>query len=430
MKIALPIVIATLGLASLSWAQSPSPATSGSTVPSVAAAEDKAIRPFHIKVPEDQLVDMRRRIAATRWPEKETVTDASQGVQLATIQKLAKYWGTDYDWRKCEAKLKALPQFVTTIDGLDIHFIHVRSKEKNALPVIVTHGWPGSITEQLKIIDPLTNPTAHGGKAEDAFDVVIPSMPSYGFSGKPTTTGWDPVHIARAWIVLMKRLGYTKFVAQGGDWGALITDLMGVEAPPELLGIHTNMPGAVPPDIDKAAFGGAPAPSGLSTEEKSAYDQLAFFYRQGLGYALEMKNRPQSIYGVADSPIALAAWMIDHDASSYALIARVFDGKSEGLTRDDILDNVTLYWLTNTGVSSARLYAENKLAFFAPKGVAVPTAVSAFPDELYQAPKSWAEKAYPKLIYYNKLGKGGHFAAWEQPELITQELRTAFKSLR
>ncbi len=425
MKIALPVVIAALGFTSLSWAQSPSPAASGTT-----AADDKAIRPFKFSASKEALADMRKRIAATRWPEKETVTNQSQGVQLATIQKLARYWATDYDWSKCEAKLKALPQFVTTIDGLDIHFIHVRSKEKNALPVIVTHGWPGSITEQLKIIGPLTDPVAHGGKAEDAFDVVIPSMPGYGFSGKPTTTGWDPVHIARAWIVLMKRLGYTKFVAQGGDWGALITDLMGVEAPPELLGIHTNMPGAVPPEIDKAAFAGAPAPSGLSVEEKSAYDQLAFFYGQGLGYALEMKNRPQSIYGVADSPIALAAWMIDHDASSYALIARVFDGKSEGLTRDDILDNITLYWLTNTGVSSARLYAENKLAFFAPKNVAIPVAVTAFPDELYQAPRSWAGKAYPKLIHYNRVAKGGHFAAWEQPEILVAEMRAGFKSLR
>jgi pimeloyl-ACP methyl ester carboxylesterase len=425
MKISLPIIIAALGFTSLSLAQSPSPAAS-----SAAAPDDKAIRPFHFTASKEALADMRKRIAAMRWPEKETVTDASQGVQLATMQKLARYWATDYDWSKCEAKLKALPQFVTTIDGLDIHFIHVRSKNAKALPIIITHGWPGSITEQLKIIDPLTNPTAHGGKAEDAFDVVIPSMPGYGFSGKPTTTGWDPVHIARAWIVLMKRLGYTKFVAQGGDWGALITDMMGVEAPPELLGIHTNMAGAVPPDIDKAAFAGAPAPSGLSGDEKHAYDQLAFFYKQGLGYALEMKNRPQTLYGLADSPVGLAAWMIDHDASSYALIARVFDGKSEGLTRDDILDNITLYWLTNAGVSSARLYAENKFAFFAPKNVAIPVAVTAFPDELYQAPRSWAEKAYPKLIHCNRVAKGGHFAAWEQPEILVTELRAAFKSLR
>ncbi len=402
------------------------------TAAAAAAAQDStAIRPFTVPiVPQTALDDLRRRIAATRWPEKETVADQSQGVQLATIQALAKYWSTDYDWRKCEAKLKALPQFVTNIDGVDIHFIHVRSKEKNALPVIITHGWPGSIIEQLKIIDPLTNPTAHGGKAEDAFDVVIPSLPGYGFSGKPSTTGWDPQHIARAWIVLMKRLGYTKFVAQGGDWGNSVTEQMALLGAPELIGIHTNMPATVPPDIDKAAFAGAPAPSGLSSEEKHAYDQLAFFYKQGLGYANEMANRPQSIYGIGDSPVGMAAWMIDHDADSYALIARVFDGQREGLTRDDILDNATLYWLTNTTISSARLYWESKLAFFAPKGIAIPVAVSAFPDELYQAPRSWAEKAYPKLIYYNKLPKGGHFAAWEQPELLVSEMRAGFKSLR
>ena len=346
------------------------------------------------------------------------------------MQKLARYWATDYDWRKCETKLKALPQFVTTIDGLDIHFIHVRSKNPNALPVIITHGWPGSIIEQLKIIDPLTNPTAHGGKAEDAFDVVIPSLPGYGYSGKPTMTGWDPIRTARAWVELMKRLGYTKYVAQGGDWGNAVTEQMALLAPPGLVGIHTNMPATVPPDIDKAAFAGAPAPSGLSAEEKHAYDQLAFFYKHGLGYAIEMANRPQTLYALADSPVGLAAWMLDHDGVSMALMSRVIDGQPEGLTRDDVLDNITYYWFTNTAVSSARLYWESKLAFFAPKGVAVPTAVSAFPDELYQAPKSWAEKAYPKLIYYNRLDKGGHFAAWEQPELFTQELRAAFKSLR
>jgi pimeloyl-ACP methyl ester carboxylesterase len=389
-----------------------------------------AIRPFHVNIPDEQLADLRRRIKETRWPEKETVADQSQGVQLATMQKLARYWATDYDWRKCEAKLNALPQFITTIDGLDIHFIHVRSKQKNALPMIITHGWPGSILEQIKIIGPLTDPTAFGGRAEDAFDLVIPSMPGYGFSGKPTTTGWDPIRIARTWIVLMKRLGYTRFVAQGGDWGNAVTEQMALLAPPELIGIHTNMPATVPPDIDKAAFSGAPAPSGLSADEKHAYDQLAFFYKQGLGYALEMKNRPQSIYGIVDSPVGMAAWMIDHDASSYALIARVFDGKPEGLTRDDILDNATLYWFTNTTVSSARLYWESKLPFFAPKHVAIPVAVSAYPDELYQAPRSWTEKAYPKLIHYNKLDKGGHFAAWEQPEIFVQEMRASFKSLR
>ncbi len=396
-----------------------------------AGQDQTAIRPFKIPVvSQTALDDLRRRIAATRWPEKETVADDSQGVQLATMKALAAYWGKTYDWRKCEAKLKALPHFVTNIDGLDIHFIHVRSKNPNALPMIVTHGWPGSIIEQLKIIDPLTNPTAHGGKVEDAFDLVIPSMPGYGFSGKPTTTGWDPVHIARAGIVLMKRLGYTKFVAQGGDWGALITDEMGVIAPPELIGIHTNMAGVVPPEIDKMAFVNAPAPSDLSAEEKYAYDRLAFFYTHGLGYAQEMGNRPETLYGIADSPIGLAAWIIDHDIWSYKMIARVFDGKSEGLTRDDILDNITFYWFTNTAVSSARLYWENKLAFFAPKNVSIPAAVSAFPEDIDVPAKSWAEKAYPKLIHFNRLDKGGHFAAWEQPELFVTELRAAFKSLR
>jgi pimeloyl-ACP methyl ester carboxylesterase len=398
--------------------------------PSAAPTDDKAIRPFHFTASKEALADMRKRIAATRWPDKETVDDQSQGVQLATMQALAKYWATDYDWRKCEAKLNALPQFITEIDGLDIHFIHVRSKHPNALPVILTHGWPGSIIEQMKIIGPLTDPTAYGGKAQDAFDVVIPSLPGYGFSGKPTTTGWDPIRIARTWIVLMKRLGYTRFVAQGGDWGNAVTEQMALLGAPELIGIHTNMPATVPPDIDRAVLAGAPAPSGLSADEKHAYDQLTFFYKHGLGYANEMANRPQTLYAIADSPVGLAAWMCDHDAASQALIARVFDGQKEGLTRDDILDNVTFYWFTNTAISSARLYWESKLAFFAPKNVAIPVAVSAFPDELYQAPRSWTEKAYPKLIHYNKLDKGGHFAAWEQPELFSQELRAAFKSLR
>jgi len=390
----------------------------------------EAIRPFSVHVPDEALADLKRRIAATRWPEREMVADQSQGVQLATIQKLASYWATNYDWRKVEAKLNDYPQFVTNIDGVDIHFIHVRSKEKNALPMIVTHGWPGSIIEQLKIIDPLTNPTAYGGSASDAFDVVIPSLPGYGFSGKPTTTGWDPIRIARAWTVLMKRLGYTRYVAQGGDWGNAVTEQMALLTPPGLIGIHTNMPATVPDDINTAAIAGAPAPSGFSADEKHAYDQLAYFYKHGLGYAQEMSNRPQTLYGIGDSPVGMAAWMIDHDGDSYALIARVFDGQREGLTRDDILDNVTLYWLTNTTVSSARLYWESKLAFFAPKNVSIPTAVSAFPNELYQAPRSWTEKAYPKLIYYKKADKGGHFAAWEQPEILVTDLRAAFKSLR
>jgi pimeloyl-ACP methyl ester carboxylesterase len=430
MKITLLIIIAALGFTSLSWAQSPSPATSSAAA--TAAQDSTAIRRFTVPtVPQAALDDLRRRVAATRWPEKETVADQSQGVQLATMQKLASYWGKDYDWRKCEAKLKALPNFITTIDGLDIHFIHVRSKNPNALPVIITHGWPGSIVEQLKIIDPLTNPTAHGGKAEDAFDVVIPSMPGYGFSGKPTTTGWDPQHIARAWIVLMKRLGYTKYVAQGGDWGAVITDQMGLQAPPELLGIHTNMPGIFPADIDAAAFAGKPAPSGLSADEKLAYDRLQFVYQKGIAYGFQMGLRPQTLYGIADSPVGLAAYFLDHDARSYELIARVFDGKPEGLTRDDILDNITITWLTNTALSGARLYWEYwGKGYFNAKGVSIPVAVSVFPDELYPAPRSWTEKAYPKLIHYNKLDKGGHFAAWEQPELLVGEMRAGLKSLR
>jgi pimeloyl-ACP methyl ester carboxylesterase len=389
-----------------------------------------AIRPLRVHAPESQLIDLKRRIKATRWPEQETVTDASQGVQLATMQKLARYWATDYDWRKVEARLNALPQFVTEIDGLDIHFIHVRSKDPNALPVIVTHGWPGSVIEQLKIVDPLTNPTAHGDAASDAFDIVIPSLPGYGFSAKPTTGGWDPVRIARAWVVLMKRLGYTRYVAQGGDWGNAVTEQMALLAPPELLGIHTNMPATVPDDIAEALKLGEPPPAGLTADEKHAFDQLDYFYKHGLGYALEMANRPQTLYGIEDSPVGLAAWMLDHDAASQALIARVFDGQSEGLTRDDVLDNVTLYWLTNTGISSARLYWENKLNFFAPKHVAIPVAVSVFPDEIYAAPQSWTAKAYRKLIHYNRLPKGGHFAAWEQPQAFSEEIRVSFRSLR
>jgi len=396
-----------------------------------AAAAGDSIRPFHYHASDADLADLKRRIAATRWPDKETVADSSQGVQLATIQALARYWGSnEYDWRKVEARLDGLPQFVTTIDGVDIHFIHVKSKHPNALPIIVTHGWPGSVIEQLKIIDPLVNPTAHGGRAEDAFDVVVPSMPGYGFSGKPTATGWDAAHIARAWAVLMKRLGYEKYVAQGGDWGALIVDLMAAQAPPGLAGIHTNMAGAVPPEIDKAAFSGAPPPAGLSAEEKRAYELLAFFYKYGLSYAQQMGNHPQTLYGIEDSPVGLAAWIIDHDIRSYELIGRVFAGKPEGLTRDDILDNITLYWLTRTGVSSARLYWENKLPFFAPKGVAIPVAVSMFPDDIDAPPRSWAEKAYPKLIFYKAHDKGGHFAAWEQPAALVADLRAAFASLR
>lgn len=392
-------------------------------------SKDTSIRPFQFHASDEALAELKRRIAATKWPERETVPDATQGVNLATMQKLANYWETEHDWRKAEAKLNSYPQFVTNIDGLDIHFIHVRSKEPNALPVIITHGWPGSVIEQLKVIDPLTNPTAFGGSAADAFDVVIPSLPGYGFSGKPTTTGWDPERIARAWAVLMNRLGYTRYVAQGGDWGNAVTEQMALQQPPGLIGVHTNMPATVPDDVAKTLPGGPP-PSGLSADEKQAWDQLDFFYKHGLGYAQEMANRPQTLYALADSPIGLAAWMLDHDDRSRALITRVFDGQSEGLTRDDVLDNVTLYWLTNTAVSSARLYWESKLAFFAPKGVPLPMAVSAYPDEIYMAPRSWAEKAYPKLIYYNRLPKGGHFAAWEQPQEFTEELRVSFQSLR
>jgi pimeloyl-ACP methyl ester carboxylesterase len=395
-----------------------------------------AIRPFQFNFSDAELADLRRRVNATKWPDREQVTDASQGVQLATMQKLARYWGTDYDWRKGEAKLKAVPHFVTEIDGLDIHFIHVRSKHENALPMIVTHGWPGSIIEQMKIIEPLTNPTAHGGTAADAFHLVIPSLPGYGFSGRPTKPGWNPVSIAKAWATLMQRLGYTNYVAQGGDWGNAISEVMALQQPPGLLAIHTNMAATIPPDVSKALAMGGPPPAHLSPDEKHAWDQLVDFYKNGLGYALEMNNRPQTLYGIVDSPVGLAAWMIDHDIRSYQMIARAFDGKSEGLTRDDVLDNVTLYWLTNTAISSARLYRDARHTlppgggFFDVRGLKIPVAVSAFAEEIYQAPKSWAEKAYAKLIFYNKHDKGTHFAAWEQPELFVTDLRAAFRSLR
>jgi len=391
--------------------------------------EDTGIRPFKFRASDEALADLKRRIKATRWPSRELVADDSQGVRLATMQKVAGYWASQYDWRKVEERLSALPQFVTSIDGVDIHFIHVRSKDPNALPAIITHGWPGSIIEQMKIIDPLTNPGAHGGSAADAFDVVIPSIPGYGFSGKPTELGWDPQRIARAWATLMDRLGYKRYVAQGGDWGDAISEQMAVQKPAGLLGIHTNMPGTLPDDIS-AALAGGPVPAGLSGDEKYAWEQLEFFYKHRVGYAQEMGGRPQTLYALEDSPVGLAAWMLDHDPASQKLIGRVFDGQSEGLTRDDILDNITLYWLTETGVSSARLFWESKLAFFAPKGVAIPVAVSAFPDEIYTAPRSWTEKAFPKLLHYNRLPKGGHFAAWEQPDLFAQELRTSYRTLR
>jgi pimeloyl-ACP methyl ester carboxylesterase len=397
--------------------------------------ERVAAEPFRVDVPEEDLVDLRQRITATKWPEKETVPDDSQGVPLATMQKLARYWATEYDWRNCEAELNALPQFITEIDGLDIHFIHVRSQHEDALPLVVNHGWPGSVIEQLKIIDRLTDPTAHGASAGDAFHIVIPSMPGYGFSGKPTGTGWGPERMARAWAELMKRLGYTQYVAQGGDWGAFVVDQMGLQAPAGLLGIHTNMPATVPSDVDKAALAGDPPPSGLAAEERRAYEQLIRTFGQ-VEYARMMAARPQTLYGITDSPVGLAAWLLDHndaDAQPAAAVASALERSESAtgeLTRDEVLDNITLYWLTNTGVSASRLYWEYKGGFFNAKGVNIPVAVTVFPSEQYQAPRSWAERAYPNLIYFNKVDKGGHFAAWEQPELFSAELRDAFRSLR
>ncbi|SDE85575.1 Pimeloyl-ACP methyl ester carboxylesterase [Dyadobacter soli] len=408
-------------------------ATAAPVTAQTAVNQDTSIRPYHIHIPNAELTDLKRRITAHRWPDKELVHDETQGVQLATMKALAGYWATEYNWRGVESRLNALPQFITTIDGVDIHFIYVRSKYPNALPVIITHGWPGSVIEQLKIIGPLTDPVKYGGKAEDAFDVVIPSIPGHGFSGKPDELGWNPVRVAKAWITLMSRLGYKEYVAQGGDWGNAISENMALIAPPGLLGIHTNMAATVPAEISKALAAGT-MPAGLPADERNAYEQLDFFYKKGLGYASEMSLRPQTLYAIDDSPVGLAAWMLDHDDRSYKLIARVFDGKAEGLTRDDILDNITLYWLTRTGISSARLYWEASQGatggFFDPRGLKIPVAVSAFPDEIYAVPRSWAERAYPRLIYFNKLEKGGHFAAWEQPETFTNELRAAFKPLR
>jgi pimeloyl-ACP methyl ester carboxylesterase len=398
------------------------------------SADATAIRPFTIPVATDaELEALRARVAGTRWPDQELVGDHSQGVQLAVMRELARYWAEEYDLRRCEARLSALPHFITEIDGLDVHFIHVRSRHENALPVIITHGWPGSVIELLNVIGPLTDPTAHGGSAADAFDVVIPSMAGYGYSGKPRETGWGPDRMARAWAELMKRLGYTRYVAQGGDWGALVTDLLGVQAPAGLLGIHSNMPGVLPPEVSAQirVLTGAPAPAGLSAAEQRAWEKVNFLYSAGIGYAAEMATQPQTLYGIADSPVGLAAWMINHDAASYQDIADAFGGHPVGnLTRDEILDNITFYWLTNTGVSSGRLYWESKYGFFDAKGVTVPVAVTVFPNELYQAPRSWTERAYPELVYFNEVDRGNHFAAWQEPALFTSEVRAAFRSLR
>ncbi|HTU09413.1 MAG TPA: epoxide hydrolase [Allosphingosinicella sp.] len=427
-------------------AASETPATDTDSVKTFivgAGAGDAAIRPFAFHAADEDLAELKRRILATRWPDRETVADDSQGVQLATMQKLADYWAHQYDWRVCEARLNALPNFVTEIDGLDIHFIHVRSRHANALPVIITHGWPGSIVEQLKIIGPLTDPTAHGGTEADAFDVVIPSMPGYGFSARPAAAGWNPPRIVNAWITLMKRLGYARFVAQGGDWGALITEIMGAVAPPELAAIHTNMASTVPPEIFAALRAAKGPPAGLNAEEAWAYERLALFFTHGLAYANQMGQRPQTLYGIADSPIGLAAWFLDHDIASYRMIARAFDGVAEGMSRDDVLDNITITWLTNTAISGARLYWEalprtspgfgiqhDNARFFEPIGVRVPIAVSAFVDELNQAPRSWAERTYPQLVHYNRLPKGGHFAAFEQPAALVDEMRAGLRPFR
>ncbi|MEM5423504.1 epoxide hydrolase family protein [Paraburkholderia ferrariae] len=428
--------VAAASLSQLAFSQTQQGITEIKSAPN---GDKTAIRPLRVHVPEAQLVDLRRRIKATRWPDKETVNDDSQGVPLAMMQEVARHWSTDYDWRRCEAKLNALPNYVTEIDGLDIHFIHVRSKHENAMPLIVTHGWPGSVIEQFKIIDPLTNPTAYGASASDAFHLVIPSLPGYGFSARPTEVGWGPERTARAWVVLMKRLGYDKFAAQGGDLGGIVANVMAKQAPPELLGIHVNFPATIPPEIAKALQAGSPPPTNLGDDEKHAYEQLASAAKSRRAYALEQGTRPQTLYGLSDSPIALASWLLDHGdgyiqpaaALTSAVYGRDVNGESAGaMTRDDVLDDITLYWLTNTGISAARFYWESHFNFLAAADVSVPAAVSVFPRENYQAPRSWTERAYHDLIYYNRPDKGGHFAAWEQPQLFAQEVRAGLRPLR
>ncbi|MEM5402124.1 epoxide hydrolase [Paraburkholderia unamae] len=428
--------VAAASLSQLAFSQTPQGITEVKSAPN---GDKTAIRPLRVHVPEAQLVDLRRRIKATRWPDKETVNDDSQGVPLAMMQEVARHWSTDYDWRRCEAKLNSLPNYVTEIDGLDIHFIHVRSKHENAMPLIVTHGWPGSVIEQFKIIDPLTNPTAYGASASDAFHLVIPSLPGYGFSARPTEVGWGPERTARAWVVLMKRLGYDKFAAQGGDLGGIVANVLAKQAPPELLGIHVNFPATIPPEIAKALQAGSPPPASLSDDEKHAYGQLASAAKSRRAYALEQGTRPQTLYGLSDSPIALASWLLDHGdgyiqpaaALTSAVYGRDVNGESAGaMTRDDVLDDITLYWLTNTGISAARFYWESHFNFLAAADVSVPAAVSVFPRENYQAPRSWTERAYHDLIYYNRPDKGGHFAAWEQPQLFAQEVRAGLRPLR
>ena len=426
----LSVLLSLSAIPGAAHAETPAPV---SGMASAQPNEDTAIRPFRADIPEEALVELRRRIAATRWPDQETVTDQSQGIQLANIKPLVEYWGTGYDWRKAEAKLNALPQFMTRIDGIDIHFIHVRSPHPNALPLIMTHGWPGSVFELLKTVGPLTDPPAHGGGAQDAFDLVLPSMPGYGFSGKPTDTGWGPDRIARAWAELMKRLGYTRYVAQGGDWGSPVSSAMARQAPTGLLGIHINLPATIPPEVDQALATGGPVPAGLSDKERATFDELSAYAMMGnRSYAVMMGTRPQTIgFAITDTPAGLAAWMLGHPGFA----TWTYSSSDPDKTPDEVLDNITLYWLTNTATSAARLYWENKsniLSATAEKTVeiALPVAITVFPGEVYRAPETWARRAYHKLVYFHEVDRGGHFAAWEQPELFSAELRAAFRSLR